>query len=383
MMVAETWIMSIVLLTAGGGSSGGLGNVSILRIFKLLRLSKMTRMVRLLRMMPELVILIKGMIAAIRSVFFTFTLLAGVIYVFAIAFVQLMKDTASGQEYFPKVPAAMNSLFLDIVLPDESAIIEAVGDDGWVFKVLILCYTMLAALTIMNLLIGVLCEVVNVVACVEKESMTIGYVKETLLRMLDETGLDADGDNMISKQEFGVLIQHPEAIKALNEIGVDCIGLSNFSDFIFKDGDDLSFGEFMEVVLQLRGSNMATVKDVIDLRKLLTEEMSVLMQRREDADRRMLNKLAPQVGGFFSATPPLGVPAGWSGELCGLPPMGTQANRPELQGVSWATAAGIRLTAAATELSAAAGELSKRNQMNQRALQSSDAATAKATQSSN
>merc|ERR1712242_192567 len=32
---------------------------------------------------------------------------------------------------------------------------------------------------------------------------------------------------------------------------------------------ELSFGEFMDMILQLRGSNTATVKDVVDLRKLI------------------------------------------------------------------------------------------------------------------
>merc|ERR1719276_14784 len=58
-------------------------NMSVLELAKLVRLTRMARMVRLLRALPELMVLIKGLAAATRSVFFTFCLLAIIVYVFA------------------------------------------------------------------------------------------------------------------------------------------------------------------------------------------------------------------------------------------------------------------------------------------------------------
>ncbi|CAK0864925.1 unnamed protein product [Prorocentrum cordatum] len=46
MMVAETWVMTIVLLCLDSGGGGGLGGASILRLFRLLRLSRLARMLR-------------------------------------------------------------------------------------------------------------------------------------------------------------------------------------------------------------------------------------------------------------------------------------------------------------------------------------------------
>ena len=45
----------------------------------------------------------------------------------------------------------------------------------------------------------------------------------------------------------------------MQNVGVDVVGMVEFSDFIFKDRE-LTFAEFVELVLQLRGSNQATVK---------------------------------------------------------------------------------------------------------------------------
>merc|ERR1719359_2130761 len=118
----------------------------------------------------------------------------------------------------------MNSLLMDAILPDESTIVEAVGHDGWFFKVLLLGYIFIASLTVLNLLIGVLCEVVGVVSTVEKEALLINYVKGVILEMLDSTGLDANGDRLISKDEFEVLLTSPEATRALADIDVDVVG---------------------------------------------------------------------------------------------------------------------------------------------------------------
>merc|ERR1712157_205049 len=67
----------------------------------------------------------------------------------------------------------------------------------------------------------------------------------------------------------------PEAAKIIQDIGVDVIGLVDFLDYIFKDGP-LSFGDFMELMLALRGTNTSTVKDIVDLRRYVASEFKTL-----------------------------------------------------------------------------------------------------------
>merc|ERR1712217_491021 len=131
----------------------------------------------------------------------------------------------------------------------------------------------------MNMLVGILCEVVSVVSSVEKEELLINYVKGALKDMMTKCGVDVDGDNHISKEEFALLLSKREAIVALKEVGVDVVGLVDFTDFIFGAGTELSFPDFMEQIMQLRGTNTATVKDVVDLRKLLKERFNCLDEK--------------------------------------------------------------------------------------------------------
>merc|ERR1712190_310854 len=73
-----------------------------------------------------------------------------------------------------------------------------------------------------------------------------------------------------------MLLQQPEATRALQDVGVDPVGLIDFVDVIFGEADIISFGRFMETVLLLRGSNNATVKDIVDIRKRLVAEVRLI-----------------------------------------------------------------------------------------------------------
>merc|ERR1719330_1864021 len=118
MMVFETWGVTSLMLFVSDGSSGGLKDASILRMARLMRLTRMARMARLFRAMPELLIMVNGMVSATRSVFFTLCLLAILLYIFAIAFTQLLDGTPAGATYFPKVGKSMHSLLLEGTLLD-------------------------------------------------------------------------------------------------------------------------------------------------------------------------------------------------------------------------------------------------------------------------
>lgn len=287
MMVLETWVFSLFVLIGGGSSGGGVGNAGVLKLFRLVRLSRMARMARLLRAMPELMVMIKGMASAMRSVFFTLCLLGCIVYLFAIAFVQLMgprgalEQTKVGNELFPDVLTAMNNLLLGGTMPDSADLVNDVGEAHPVMRLLILMFILLASLTVMNMLVGVLCEVVCVVSAVEKEQLLVNFVKTQLMHLLSSIGFDEAGNAKISKDDFRTLLEKPEAARTLTEVGVDVIGLVDLTDFIFKDDDGLSFPEFMDVVLQLRGSNTATVKDIVDLRKLVVGEIGKLTERAQ------------------------------------------------------------------------------------------------------
>lgn len=275
LMVLETWVITVLFafMGPGGATGSGVGNTSMLRILRLLRLTRMARMVRLLRAMPELMVMVKGLSVAMRSVLFTLCLLMGIIYVFSIMFVEAARGTKLELTYFSSVPRAMSTLLISSAMPDLVQHVDDMYEGHIIFAVLFLIFILLASLTVMNMLVGVLVEVVSVVSAVEKEQMDVLFVRNSIKKMIEDSGADADNDQRISKAEFVSLLQNPDAARALQKIGVDVVGLVDYTEFLFVQDSTLTFGDFMETILELRGSNSATVKDIVDLRKFLVDEI--------------------------------------------------------------------------------------------------------------
>jgi len=294
LMVMETWVMTGIIVASGDEGGSSPVDASILRLFRLLRLSRLARM---LRSMPELMILIKGMVSASRSVLFTLMLLAILLYIFAIAMTQLTSnnpviDAASGVNYFESIPTSAYYLLISGVFLDNlGAMMDAIGAASPVFAVLFLIFIALAALMVMNMLIGVLCEVVSAVAATEKEEMLVTFVREKMDKIVKE--IDHNNNGWISQSEFKKLMVNETAVRSLNEVGVDPEGLVDFADFIFDpesssteemldegDGElQISFEKLMNVVMDFRGSNFATVKHVLNMTKLIKTEFRNLADR--------------------------------------------------------------------------------------------------------
>eukprot|EP00747_Dinoflagellata_sp_TGD_P170634 gnl/TRDRNA2_/TRDRNA2_202692_c0_seq1.p1 gnl/TRDRNA2_/TRDRNA2_202692_c0~~gnl/TRDRNA2_/TRDRNA2_202692_c0_seq1.p1 ORF type:complete len:297 (+),score=45.51 gnl/TRDRNA2_/TRDRNA2_202692_c0_seq1:44-934(+) len=232
--------------------------------------------------------MIKGIVAASRSVFFTLCLLGIVLYVFGILFRQVTDGSNVGRELFGSIGQAMYTLLLHGALLDSAGMVLARLDaEQPSLSVLFLFFILIASLTLLNMLIGVLCEVVSSVADAEQEEMALSFVKSRIFSVVD-----SDCNHKISKDEFLGILENREAALSLQHVGVDAVELVDYADFIFAGGlsrDDsglhsvyevdqsedreLSFEELMDLILQFRGSQAATVKDIVDLRKYFRVEM--------------------------------------------------------------------------------------------------------------
>merc|ERR1711865_752959 len=173
----------------------------------------------------------------------------------------------------------MYTLLVYGVLLDSVGVLTRALSSEKVLSLMFLAFILIAALTVMNMLVGVLCEVVSAVAATEQEEMLVNYVNAKLSEVMSI--LDSDGGGSICKTEFMQILDNGDAIRCLTDVGVDVFSLIDLADYIFEDDDaenheeiELDFTKFMDVVLQLRGTNQATVKDVVDLRKFMRKSMS-------------------------------------------------------------------------------------------------------------
>merc|ERR1712190_32029 len=99
--------------------------------------------------------------------------------------------------------------------------------------------------------------------------------KKKVRQVLFDSGCGRDKNGMISKTELQMILEHPIAVQALKDVEVDVEALVDFADLIFQsDGrggqefdKELTFEEFMHMILHLRGSSSATVQDIVDLKQ--------------------------------------------------------------------------------------------------------------------
>jgi len=245
LMIFETWLV-VITVALGGSSVGGLmRQFSILRLLRLLRL---TRMVRLMRALPELMTLVKGLVAAVRSVTIMLLFLLGVIWVFAIIFMQHYKDKTSEltgymrDTYFGSLGMSMITLIVyGALLDDISVLCETMIKDsyGGILLCIFLIFTLFSSLTLLNMLIGTLSEVVGNTAKTEKANLAEVQAKRTLGEIFRH--LDNDGNESISYKEFQSLISSPESksVLALKSLGISEDRLEDLAKQIFEmEGDD-------------------------------------------------------------------------------------------------------------------------------------------------
>jgi hypothetical protein len=282
LMVIETWVVSIIYIVTGGGSSLLPKGSSVIKLARMARLLRMGRMLKLLRAVPELMTLVKGIVVACRAVACTITLLIIFTYVAAIAISRLSANDPLGEELFKNVPDTMLELLLWGAVPDNADLVLRAKEENVTVMICLIVFLLFAGLTIMNMLLGVMVDVIVVVSSVEIEQLEVNFVTGQVGKMLEESDFDRNKDGRITRSEFVQLLDISDAVKALDNVGVDPVALVDFADIIFDDIDEdgsISFGDFMSTVFALRGKNQATVKDIVDVRKYMQREIASLEDR--------------------------------------------------------------------------------------------------------
>jgi len=223
-MVLETWIVPLIslMLDQDGGSGGMLANFSMLRLLRLLRL---TRMARIARFFPQLMVMVKGMVEAVQSVFFFLLFLLICTYVFSLVFTGVLfsdreytgrrllprllasadadeaGEDPTAEEMFCTLFSAMMTFFTNGVMQDNLAqTVTAIKDSSlflfWMFVV----FVIIASVTLLNMLVGVLCQVIEVNTLREETRARDRLVRETLLQAFEE--MDDSNDKRISEEEW-------------------------------------------------------------------------------------------------------------------------------------------------------------------------------------
>merc|ERR1712048_233193 len=124
----------------------------------------------------------KGMYASSRGVGYSLVMVAMLVYVFAIVLHMFLKEEETEvKDAFDTLPDCMWTLLMDGTFMDNTgSLMKDLFHIGqWPMVLVFMIFVLLSAMTVMNMLIGVLCEVVSEVEESEKEDAAIRLLKET------------------------------------------------------------------------------------------------------------------------------------------------------------------------------------------------------------
>jgi len=283
-LIFETWILGTISAVSGSDfTRGHLKTVVVFRVLRTLRLLRILRLVRILQHLPQLMVIVRGLGIALRAVACVLFLLLTIIYVGAILARGLFEGSSFGDEWFPSVTASMGTLMLECTLSGSrgTGLMREAYAEHPLYAVLLLLFVLLANVTMMGILAGILVQTVRTVAEAEREEKT---VKELVKRMENLWNVvqhhDTDSDGKISASEFNALVSERDTARIMQTMDVDVEGLLNVSGFVFEQKKGrLGRQDFMTMVLDLRGCKKSTVKDHMETRKFIHSQVQDLAKQ--------------------------------------------------------------------------------------------------------
>lgn len=143
------------------------------------------------------------------------------------------------------------------------------NEDSFLLATMVFLFVLLANITMMGVLAGLLVQTVRTTAEVEKEEGAVRHVSDSIDDVWARiTEFDTDGDGRISELELGPMLLDEHFARTLLNVGVDLDSFFDMSQFIFRQyGGSLAKKDFKKIILDLRGREQAKVKHHIETRK--------------------------------------------------------------------------------------------------------------------
>jgi hypothetical protein len=268
-MILDTWVLMVMLKVTSSGDR----TATPTQPLRILRLAKITRMARLMKSFPELVTMIKGLFRSLRAIASSMVLIAVMTYTWSIFLHMLLKEDKSYNTYlkneydyeFTDMMDCMWTLLMagTLMLDDSAKLMTELilNKDKNLNRTMaglaIVVFALLSALLILQMLIGVLCDVVSQVGSERREAECVGLVRQEIL---EEFMKFDNGEGKITKDSFNQVISSPSARALLKKMNINRLFLTEILSMLCPTQDHpLPIRTALDVVVMCRGDNVATV----------------------------------------------------------------------------------------------------------------------------
>jgi len=250
----------------------------------------------LMKAFPELVTMIKGLMRSLRAISSSMILIGIMVYVWAIMMHMLMKEEQEFNESlwieytlgFETMTTCIwsllvaGTLMLDNAAPLMSSLLFSDQFNYVLAGFLFVSYSMMSAMCILQMLIGVLCDVVSTVKQEESSAAAIGLMKQEILKHLNDC--DTSGDGKISQMELARVMHKPRSKALLRKLRINYSFFLELSKGVFsKHHEPVAIQDVLELLVLSRGDNVATVESMSGaLVTIINELVSVRTILRND-----------------------------------------------------------------------------------------------------
>ena len=130
---------------------------------------------------------------------------------------------------FSSVKKSAHTLFFTACLLDDTKkMSDMIAEESALFSLGYITFIFLSAFTILNMLVGVLVDVINRMSKAEKLRVNIEFVRATIVKVLRE--IDRKGEGKLTRLEFDKLVSSPQVRVALAKLEVDLDTLISLAD---------------------------------------------------------------------------------------------------------------------------------------------------------
>jgi len=317
MLLVCSSIYSTVSALVSGGAAGGGSNV--LRLLRLMKMMKMLRLIRVMKFFRELRLMLMPIITSLRSLFWTLCMLAIIMYIFGIIFLQAtagaLVDAAADplnteiddrvheelHKHWGSVATSMITLYFAVTGGNDwAALAEPLKSCGLTYYAIFLFYIAFLTFAVLNILTGIFVETAMSFSQSDNESVTL--LERENNSYLDMVAaalplLDVDRSGALSYEEFAQSIETPEVQLFLEKHDMTEHDARILFWRISSDGlQDVAIPDLVHVFARMKGGAKDNTMDLqaiqFDLKRFASafSEFSVFCLDRLDALEDVVQK---------------------------------------------------------------------------------------------
>jgi len=289
--VFDTILVLLSLVEVITAAAGSLQQTMLLRIFRVARLVRLLKIAKYLSFLRELRLMIFGMIASLRSLLWSFVMLALVVYVFSIVFVQaavsfLQSNNFDGE--LAELREAYIEWFGSIQLSMRTLLVAISGGTDWIqfcqmlelvspfYSLMFILYTMLVFHGVLHVVASIFVDSAMNTSKQETTDLIFQEMnnKDSYMRLIQTVLQEADKDasGTVSWDEFQKYLNHHRMMKFFRAIELDVTearGLYKLLDV--DESDEVPIDEFVTGCFRLKGNAKS-----LDLASLMHENKKVM-----------------------------------------------------------------------------------------------------------